>query len=138
MLGWKEITERTEKFFDSLPDSVKANTTIYGANYGQAGAMKFYGKSERFKNLVISESGSFQLWINDQIHFKHLIIIDDEVPDPDDEVIRHFEKVSLIDSVRNTYSRQFGDKIFFLENLDSTGLRFAREGFKENKNRFNR
>ena len=23
MLGWKEITEKTEKFFNSLPDSVK-------------------------------------------------------------------------------------------------------------------
>ena len=138
MLGWKELTERTEKFFDSLPDSIKANTTIYGANYGQAGALKFYGKNDRFKNLVISESGSFQLWINDQVYIKHLIVIDDEVPDPNDEVIRHFERVTVIDSVRNIYSRQLGDKIFFLENLDSTGLRFARAGIKENKEKFNR
>lgn len=138
MLGWKEITERTEKFFDSLPDSIKASTTIYGANYGQAGAMKFYGKNDRFKDLVISENGSFQLWVSDQIYFKHLIVVDDEVPDPDDDVIKHFEKVTLVDSIRNSYSRQYGDKIFFLENLDSTGLRFVREGFKENKRRFNR
>lgn len=138
MLGWKELTELTEKFFYSLPDSIKVNTTIYGANYGHAGALKFYGKNDRFKNLVISESGSFQLWINDQTYFKHLIILDDEVPDPNDEVIRHFGKVTIIDSVRNIYSRQFGDKIFFLENLDSTGLRLAREGFKENKEKFNR
>ena len=138
MLGWKELTERTEKFFYSLPDSIKVNTTIYGANYGQAGALKFYGKNDQFKNSVISESGSFQLWVSDSIYFKHLIIIDDEVPDADDEVIRYFEKVTVIDSVKNSYSRQFGDKIFFLENLDSTGLRFAREGFKENKKTFNR
>ena len=67
-----------------------------------------------------------------------VIIVDDEVPEPDDEVIRYFKKVTLIDSVRNIYSRQLGDKIYFLENLDSTGLRYAREGFKENKKRFNR
>lgn len=138
MLGWKELTELTEKFFDFLPDSIKVNTMIYAANYGQAGALKFYGKNDRFKNLVLSENGSFQLWINDLIYFKHLIIIDDEVPDPNDEVIRYFEKVTVIDSVKNIYSRQLGDKIFFLENLDTTGLRFAREGFKENKKRFNR
>jgi len=138
MLGWKELTELTEKFFDSLPDSIKVNTTIYGANYGQAGALKFYGKNDRFKDLVISENGSFQLWINDLIYFKHAIIIDDEVPDPNDEVIRYFEKVAVIDSVKNSYSRQFGDKIFFLRNLDTTGLRIAREEFKENKKRFNR
>lgn len=138
MLGWKELTERTETFFNSLPDSIKVTTTIYGANYGQAGALKFYGSNDRFKNSVISESGSFQLWINDETYFKHLIVIDDEVPDPTDEVIRHFEKVTVIDSVRNIYSRQLGDKIFFLENLDSTGLRFAREGIKENKRKFTR
>lgn len=137
MLGWKELTERTEKFFNSLPDSIKVNTTIYGANYGQAGAMKFYGQNDLFKNSVISENGSFQLWINDHLFFKHLIIVDDEVPDPDDEVIQHFETISLIDSVRNKYSRQLDDKIFFLDNLDSTGLRLAREGFIENKKRFN-
>lgn len=138
MLGWKELTERTEKFFNSLPDSIKVNTTIYGANYGQAGAMKFYGQNDRFRNSVISESGSFQLWVSDQIFCKHLIIIDDETPDPNDDVIKHFEKVTVIDSVRNIYSRQLGDKIFFLQNLDSTGLRLAREGFKENKKRFTR
>ena len=138
MLGWKELTERTEKFFDSLPDSIKANTTIYGANYGQAGALKFYGKNDRFKNLVLSESGSFQLWISDITHFKHLIFIDDEIPDLSDEVLRRFEKVSVIDSVKNKYSRQFGDKIIFFENLDSTGVRLATEGFMENKKKFNR
>jgi len=136
MLGWKEITERTEKFFDSLPDSINVNTMIYCANYGQAGALKFYGKNDRFKNLVLSENGSFQLWINDSIYFKHLIFIDDEIPDLNDEVLRHFEKVTVIDSVKNNYSRQFGDKIILFENLDSTGLRLAREGFKKNKETF--
>ena len=138
MLGWKELTERSEKFFDSLPDSIKVTTAIYCANYGQAGALKFYGKDDRFRNLVISENGSFQFWINDPIYFKHVIFIDDEIPDLNDEVLRLFEKVTVIDSVKNTYSRQFGDKIIFFENLDSTGLRLAREGFRENKEKFNR
>jgi 4-amino-4-deoxy-L-arabinose transferase-like glycosyltransferase len=138
MLGWKELTERTEKFVYSLPDSIKENTRIYGANYGQAGALKFYGKKDGFKNSVLSENGSFQLWINDKTYIKHLIIIDDEVPEPTDEVVQHFKKITVIDSVRNIYSRQFGDKIFFLENLDSAGLKLAWEGFRENKKRFNR
>ena len=138
MLGWKELTEHAENFFDSLPDSIKINTTIYCANYGQAGALKFYGKNAAFKNSVISESGSFQLWINDLIHFKHAIFIDDEIPDLNDEVLRHFEKVTVIDSVKNTYSRQYDDKVIFFKNLDSTGLRLAREGFRKNKEFFTR
>jgi hypothetical protein len=138
MLGWKELSDKAEKFYTSLPDSIKIKTMVYASNYGQAGAMKYYAMNDQFRNSVISENGSFQLWINDSIYFKHLVIIDDEVPEPTDEVIQYFERVTVIDSVKNIYSRQFGDKIFFLENLAPIGLQAARKGFNEYKDRFNR
>ncbi len=43
MLGWKELTKKTETFFNSLPDSTKDNTIIFTRHYGQAGSLKFYG-----------------------------------------------------------------------------------------------
>jgi hypothetical protein len=60
------------------------------------------------------------------------------MPDMDDEVFQHFEKVTVIDSVSNPISRQFGDKIFFFENIDSTGLKLAQDGLKEMKKQFKR
>ena len=60
------------------------------------------------------------------------------MPDKDDEVFQHFEKVTIIDSVSNPLSRQYGDKIIFFESIDSTGLRLAQEGLKEMKKEFNR
>jgi hypothetical protein len=44
----------------------------------------------------------------------------------------------VIDSVSNPISRQFGDKIFFFENIDSTGLKLAQDGLKEMKKQFKR
>ena len=136
MLGWKELTAKTEKFFNTLPDSTKANSIIYCRNYGQAGSLKFYSRNENLKNKVISDSGSFLLWIPENVWMKHLIFIGRRMPDKDDEVFQHFEKITVIDSVTNTFSRQFGDKIIFFENVDSIGLRLAQDGLKEMKKQF--
>jgi 4-amino-4-deoxy-L-arabinose transferase-like glycosyltransferase len=138
MLGWKELAEKTENFFNSFPDSIKTNTIIYCRNYGQAGALKFYGKENFFKQNVISDNGSFLLWTPRRLWFKHLIFIGRRMPDKDDEVFQHFQFVTVIDSVTNIYSRQLGDKIIFFQHLDSAGLRIAGEGLNKMKAEFQR
>jgi len=138
MLGWKEITEKTEKFFNSLPDSVKQSAGIFCRHYGFGGSLKFYGKDKLFRSKVFSDNGSFLLWIPDDLYFKHLIFLGRRMPDKDDEVFQHFEKVTVIDSITNKLSRQFGDKIIFFENIDSAGLKLAQDGLKEMKSEFNR
>lgn len=139
MLGWKELAEKSEKFYHSLPDTIKTKTIIYCRNYGQAGALKYYGKEERFKeSIIISDNGSFLLWIPGRLWFTNLFYVGRRMPDKDDEVFQHFEKVTIIDSVTNKFSRQYGDKIIFFENIDSIGLRLAREGLKKMKETFKR
>ncbi len=138
MLGWKELTVKTEKFFNTLPDSTKNSSIIYCRNYGQAGSLKFYSNNEYLKNKVISDNGSFILWIPDRLWMKNLIFIGKQMPDKDDEVFQHFEKVTVIDSVNNKFSRQHGNKIIFFENIDSIGLRLAVDGLKEEKKKFSR
>lgn len=136
MLGWKELAEKTKKIFYTQP--VKSNAIIYCRNYGQAGSLHYYGKDEYFSYRIISDNGSFLLWIPDRLYFEDLIFIGREMPGKDDEVFQHFEKVSIIDSVNNPYSRQYGDKIIFFENIDSMGLRLARESLREDRKKFSR
>ena len=136
MLGWKELTIKTEKFFDTLPDSIKASTIIFARHYGQAGSLKFYGKENDFINKVYTDNGSFLQWIPDTLWMKNLILISRRMPGKDDEVFQHFERATIIDSVTNPISRQFGDKIILFENIDSTGLKMAQEGLQEMKKRF--
>ena len=138
MLGWKELSEKAEKFYHSLPDTTESNTIIYCRNYGQAGALNFYGKEEWFQAMTISDNGSFVLWIPDRLSFDNLLLIGRNMPGVDDEVFQHFEKVTVIDSVTNKLSRQFGDKIIYFENIDSTGLKLAQDGLREMKSEFNR
>lgn len=138
MLGWKELAEKTERFFLSLPDSIREHTIIYGRHYGQAGSLKYYTRSAGIRGRVISDNGSFILWTPENLAMKNLLFIGRRMPDREDEVFQHFEKVTLIDSVTNSYSRQLGDRILFFEGIDSTGLRLAVDGLKEMRQRFGR
>jgi 4-amino-4-deoxy-L-arabinose transferase-like glycosyltransferase len=138
MLGWKELTQKTEKFFNTLPTATQADVVIYCRHYGQAGSLKFYGKESYFTQKVFSDNGSFLLWISNRLWFKHLIFIGRRMPGSDDEVFQHFNSVRIVDSVTNLYSRQYGDKIIFFQNIDSAGLKLAREGLKEMKREFQR
>jgi 4-amino-4-deoxy-L-arabinose transferase-like glycosyltransferase len=136
MLGWKELAYKTSKFFNSNTNYAQANTIIYCRNYGQAGSLPFYISDKYITDRVISDNGSFLLWISDRLWFKNLIFIGRNMPGKDDEVFQHFGKVTVIDSVTNPLSRQFGDKIIYFEKVDSTGLKLAQDGLKEMKKEF--
>ena len=138
MLGWKELAQKAEAAYNKLPAEQQANTLVYCRNYGQAGALKYYGNKKEFTSKVISDNGSFLHWIPDSFPFQHLLFVGRRLPDKDDEVFQHFQKVSIIDSVVNPYSRQLGDKIILFEHVDSTGLQLAQEGIREMKNQFRR
>lgn len=137
-LGWKEIAEKTERFYQSLPQTEKDSTVVYCRHYGLAGALKYYGKDEQFKLKVISDNGSFLHWIPNDFGFKHLLFVGRRMPDADDEVFQHFEKATIIDSVTYKHSRQLGDKVIFFENADSLASKLAAEGLKQMKQEFSR
>jgi hypothetical protein len=136
-LGWKEMTAKAESFYQSLSEEIKDSTLIYCRHYGQAGALKYYGRDKVFKEKAISDNGSFLTWIPIDLTFRNLIFIGRNMPDKNDEIFQHFEKVTLIDSVENTYSRQYGDKIIFFKNIDAIGLKLANDGLKKMKEEFN-
>lgn len=136
MLGWKELAERAERFYQTLPDSSQKATIIFCRNYGQAGSLKYFSKDNDFADKVISTNGSFLLWIPDDLTFDHLVLITHRMPDRDEEVFQHFGKVTVIDSVTNRLSRQYGDEIIFFQNIDTTGRRLVKEKLNEMKKQF--
>ncbi|MBD0294547.1 MAG: glycosyltransferase family 39 protein [Flavisolibacter sp.] len=136
MIGWKELAQKSERFFQQLPDSAKANTIVYCRSYGQAGALKYYAQDTYFRQKVICDNGTFLLWIPDRLYFRHLLFIGHRMPDRDDAVFQHFQKVMVIDSVTNNLSRQYGDKIIFFENASDSAWQLANKGLREMKAAF--
>ncbi len=61
MLGWREKAVAAAKVYETLSTEERAGTVLYGRNYGQAGALEFYGRDLRL-TPVVSLAGSFYLF----------------------------------------------------------------------------
>ncbi|HEX8327496.1 MAG TPA: glycosyltransferase family 39 protein [Hymenobacter sp.] len=107
MLGWREMADKTWAAYQSLPDSVRANTLVQCANYGQASALNYYNR-HRPMPLANSLNGSFLFWYPPVQACRAIIIVDDE---PDDELAPHFASYRRFGSVLNPYARERGTHI---------------------------
>lgn len=61
MTGWREKAEAVAAVYRRLPPAEQAEVVLYGNNYGQAGALEFYGR-ELALPRVVSLAGSFYLF----------------------------------------------------------------------------
>jgi hypothetical protein len=58
MLGWPALVNAVAHVYDSLPPEKRAQVVLVGENYGEAGAMEFYGPKLGLPR-VISAAGSY-------------------------------------------------------------------------------
>jgi len=58
--GWEELTDKVAKIYNSLPDNEKLITGIFAQNYGETGAINYYGKKY---NLPECNSGHNNHWL---------------------------------------------------------------------------
>ena len=59
--GWEEMTQVVARIYNALPPEVRAETAIYGQNYGQAGAIDLFGPKYRLPP-ALSGHQSYFLW----------------------------------------------------------------------------
>ncbi|HET9781851.1 MAG TPA: glycosyltransferase family 39 protein [Candidatus Dormibacteraeota bacterium] len=52
MIGWRELAQATAKAYDSLPANEKASAIVMAQNYGEAGAIDYYGPALGLPNAV--------------------------------------------------------------------------------------
>jgi len=57
--GWPEMAEATARVYKELPPDQKAKTAIFGGNYGEAGAIDFYGSKLGLPKAI---SGHVNYW----------------------------------------------------------------------------
>ena len=58
MLGWPELVNAVAHVYDSLPPEKRAQVVLVGENYGEAGALEFYGPKLGLPR-VVSAAGSY-------------------------------------------------------------------------------
>jgi len=59
--GWKELADSAAAVIRRLPEQERNSAILAGQNYGEAGALEYYGRSLNFPQ-VISGHNSYWLW----------------------------------------------------------------------------
>jgi len=122
MIGWKELSKIVVQTYQDLPSKEKENCLIYAENYGQAGAVKYYGKKHGLPE-PISFSDSFLWWAPDSIDSRTLIYINDKPGD----IEQLFNEYKVTGALDNPLFRENGLKIYLCRNpKDSFPIFYAR------------
>ncbi len=108
MLGWKEMAEKAEKAYNSMPN--KEKTLIMCDNYGQAGAINYYSKG-RIK--AHSLNADYVNWFDLSIPYENLIRVKNtgNLEAEIEETSPYFQHGFLSDSVANIYAREYRTSI---------------------------
>ena len=125
MTGWKELSEIVIKFYNTLPASEKEDCVIYAENYGQAGAIKFYGKKHGLPS-PISFSDNYLLWAPDTVANVSMIFVEHEIGD----IEFLYDSYKEIGRVDNIYFRENGVKVFYCTQPKDTFKEFYSDKVK--------
>ena len=117
MLGWEEMASKSAKAFHSLNDLEKKNTLVYCDNYGEAGALNYYGKKYRLPETY-SDNASFLYWMPDSLHFDNIVLVTDDVHEMEHDFLKNFKEVVLFDSITTPYARERGSLILVLKGMN--------------------
>ncbi|RPI16768.1 MAG: phospholipid carrier-dependent glycosyltransferase [Ignavibacteriae bacterium] len=100
--GWEEMVEKVAKAYNSLSDSDKVNTAIFAQNYGEAGAIDYYGKKYGLPKAV-SGHNNYWLWGYGNENVSNFIILGGDINDHSPE----FEEVKLADVHTHKYAMPY-------------------------------
>jgi hypothetical protein len=133
MLGWKELAQKIDRIYATLPDSTQ--TLILCDNYGQAGAINYYRKNKKI--VAVSFSADYIDWLNPDIKFANLIRVKDYKGSMGElELTKPFFETGLVaDSVANPLAREYKTTIFvFCHSKVDISSRLRAEKMKLEKN----
>ena len=124
MLSWEEMTQKVARAYASLDSTEKAHTLLFCDNYGEAGAVNYYGPKYHLPQAY-SDNASFLYWMPHNFdQFEVLLLVTDDKQEMQHSFIKEFKAVQLVDSITSPYSREDGSLIILMKG-PSTAFRKA-------------
>jgi len=105
--GWEELTAKTAEAWSSLTSEEKRDCGVFAQNYGQAGAIDFFGPRYGLPP-ALSGHQTYYLWGPRGYSGKCLIVIDDDKETLD----QLFEQVQFVGSSDNPYALERNIPVF--------------------------
>ena len=100
--GWDEMAATVARVYNALPPDIRPRTAIFGQNYGQAGAIDFFGPKYGLPS-AISGHQSYFFWGPRGYTGESMIVLDDQQANLE-KLFTHVEKVA---SVNHQYSMPY-------------------------------
>ena len=132
MLGWQEMAQKMGAAFNTLDSNEKKRTLVFCDNYGQAGAVNYYGNKYQLPE-AFSDNASFLYWIPAKLDFDNLVLLTDDEHEMQHPFIKNFASAVLTDSITSRYAREKGDLVIVLKHADTTFKRFFIEKLEKDK-----
>ncbi len=114
MLGWGEMTQKVSAAYNSLDSNEKKQTILFCDNYGQAGAVNYYGRKYNLPGAY-SADASYLYWLPDTMHIVNMILVTDDPDEMHHAFIKNFSSAAVSDSITNPYARERGSLIIILK-----------------------
>jgi len=127
MFGWQELAELVGQAHDQVEE--KEHCLIYCSNFGQAGAVDYFGKKYALPP-VHSFADSWKLWLPEQVSAAHhtLIYVNDNLGEDVEDL---FASITLIGQVENEFARERGTLVYRCEKPRSSLADFFNGRMKE-------
>jgi hypothetical protein len=125
MIGWKELTQIVSDAYHSLTPDEKERCTIFANNYGEAGAINFYGKKLGLPP-AISFNDSYLYWAPDSIPGDILIKTGDS-----DDLVGMYNDVKIVGRITTPNAREEGLPVYLFKSPDTDVGKYYRDRLKQ-------
>ncbi len=132
MLAWEEMAKKMAVAYNTLDSNEKKTAILFCDNYGQAGAVNYYGRKYNLPQAY-SDNASFLYWMPEKYDFDNLVLLTDDENEMQHPFIKNFKSATLSDSITSAYAREKGDLIIVLKGPDSTFKKFFIEKLEKKK-----
>ena len=128
MLGWQELAQKVDSVYASVPD--KQALIVFCDNYGQAGAINYYKKTNAYK--AESFNADYINWYK-SVPIRTIIRIKEYNDDPKRLEGEHalFKIVHLAGQIDNKLAREYKTEIYVLEQPTADIKKFLEDERRE-------
>lgn len=97
--GWEEMTEKVASVYHSIPQENQREVCVVTRNYGEAGAIEYYGKNYNLSIQPISGHNQYYIWGHGQYDGEIIIAVGFS----EEDLRKSYRQVEAVETLTNPY-----------------------------------